>query len=418
MNSFKPINKIKYGLNKVLNEKNLLNEENKSILKKISEDFYNNNHSNLEAYNKILQLNLFDEEYYLNQCEFKPEIDPLLHYIYQGFLYDYNPCEVFNTKFYREFNVNVQNENPLVYFVNQGINEGKIKINKDVWQPLAINKYQKIDEIEKFNEFGLNKNKREIPLIISLTSYPKRIHEVMYTIHSLLNQELKADMVILWLSKLEFPNGEKDLPEQLLQFKKYGLTINWCESLKSYKKLIPALEEYPNSLIVTADDDLYYPQNWLKKLYEHHLRYPNEIVTHRSRKIRFKGDVVRDYLEWIISENEEEASFLNFFTTGGGTLFVPNSLSNMVNNIELYDSICPTSDDIWFWAMAVLNDTKIRVVKDNISDITYVNPARDIVFNKDTLWSYNEHHNDEQFQALLNEFPEIFDKLYDEYYPN
>lgn len=416
MKKFKPNNKIKESFNKIFKQKNLLNKENKSILNKISKEIYNEDYSSFKAYNKIYDYNLFDEEYYLEQCEIKPEIDSLIHYIYQGYLYGYNPCKIFNTQFYREFNENVQDKNPLVYFVNYGINEGKIKINETIWQPLAINKYEKIEDLNNFNENGLNKNKREIPLIISLTSYPKRINEVMYTIHSLLNQELKADKIILWLTSSEFPNGENDLPEQLLKFKENGLTIKWCESKKSYKKLIPTLKEYPNALIVTADDDLYYPSDWLKKLYEYHLIYPNEIVTHRSRRIRFKDNNVRNYLEWFVSKNEEDASFLNFFTTGGGTLFIPNSLSDIIFKIDIYERICPNSDDIWFWAMAVLNNTKIRVVSDNISDITYINPARDIIFNKDTLWSYNEKHNDEQFQSLLNEFPEVFDKIYNEFY--
>lgn len=415
MKSFKSVKRVKNSFKKILNKKNTLLKENKYILNKISENLLNEDFSNFEAYNKILKYNLFDEEYYLKQCEFKPETDSLLHYIYIGYLYDYNPCEMFDTKFYKEFNNNISNENPLVYFVEKGINEGIIKINKDIWQPLAINKYEIYEAIGKFDEYGLNEDKRDDSVIISLTSYPKRINEVVYTIHSLLNQDWKADKIILWLAEKEFPKHEENLPEDLLRLKQYGLTIKWCDSLKSYKKLIPSLQEYPDSLIITADDDLYYPKEWLRKLYEHHKNYPNDIVTHRARKIRFKDCELRNYKEWTVCENEEDASFLNFFTTGGGTLFPPNSLSKTVYQTKMYDKLCPTGDDIWFWAMAVLNNTKIRVVKNNICDITYVNPARDIVFNKDTLWSYNETHNDEQFKLLLEEFPNIKEKILDEY---
>ncbi len=28
--------------------------------------------------------------------------------------------------------------------------------------------------------------------------------------------------------------------------------------------------------------------------------------------------------------------------------------------------LCPYGDDLWFWAMAVLNGTKINVVRDNL----------------------------------------------------
>ena len=82
-------------------------------------------------------------------------------------------------------------------------------------------------------------------------------------------------------------------------------------------------------------------------------------------------------------------------------------------NMELAEAICPFADDLWFWAMTVLNKTKIHVVGNNIHRITYVNPARDIVFNKDTLWCYNQEHNDEQLDKVLEMFPEIREILED-----
>lgn len=36
------------------------------------------------------------------------------------------------------------------------------------------------------------------------------------------------------------------------------LTIDWYHDIKSYKKLIPTLQKYPDSIIVTADDDIIY----------------------------------------------------------------------------------------------------------------------------------------------------------------
>lgn len=36
----------------------------------------------------------------------------------------------------------------------------------------------------------------------------------------------------------------------------------------SYKKIIPSLKEYPENIIFTCDDDIFYPKGWLKDLYE------------------------------------------------------------------------------------------------------------------------------------------------------
>lgn len=400
---------------KIFKDENTVKEENMKILEKISAEMNEENFENFEAYRKIKENDLFDEEYYLNQFETIPPIDPLLHYIYVGYSLNLNPCKSFNTSYYKDSNPNVGDENPLTYFINRGINEGNIKVNPDIWQPLSINKYEVKERIKDFDEFGLNRKKRSVPLIVSLTSYPKRIKELEFTIYSLLNQQVKPDELILWLATSEFPNKEMDLPRELTKFKENGLTIKWCDITKSYKKLIPVLQEYPECIIVTADDDLFYPADWLKKLYEEHEMYPHNILAHRCRKIAFDGNKIKRYLDWKILTNDENEGYLNFFTTGGGVLFPPHSLNKKVFDTDLYDKLCPTGDDIWFWSMALLNDTKTRVVKNNISEITYVNPARDILFNKDTLWSYNETHNDKQLENILNNFPELYEKIFTEY---
>ena len=45
---------------------------------------------------------------------------------------------------------------------------------------------------------------------------------------------------------------EEDLPENLLKLKNNGLTIKWCKDMRSFTKLVPALEMYKNDIIVTV----------------------------------------------------------------------------------------------------------------------------------------------------------------------
>ena len=105
---------------------------------------------------------------------------------------------------------------------------------------------------------GIDEDNKDEEIIVSLTSFPERMEDINYCIYSLLTQSLKPNKVVLWLANEEFPNKEKDLPKSLLDLKKNGLTIKWCDNYYSYKKLIPSLREYPDSCIVTADDDFYY----------------------------------------------------------------------------------------------------------------------------------------------------------------
>jgi hypothetical protein len=74
-----------------------------------------------------------------------------------------------------------------------------------------------------------------------------------------MGQTYKPDKIILWLAKSQFPNKENDLPIKVTELVNYGLSIMWVDKdIKSYKKLIPTLKLYPNDIIITADDDLYY----------------------------------------------------------------------------------------------------------------------------------------------------------------
>ena len=106
--------------------------------------------------------------------------------------------------------------------------------------------------------------KRETPIIVSLTSYRERFKDLPLTLYSLLNQSLKPDRIILWLDN-EYEDLT-NLPYEITQFIKNGLEIRFVKDIGPYTKVIYAFKEYRNAVIVSADDDIYYTKNWLKKL--------------------------------------------------------------------------------------------------------------------------------------------------------
>lgn len=232
---------------------------------------------------------------------------------------------------------------------------------------------------------------------------------------------MKPDEVILWLAKEQFPNKENDLGESLLKLVNNGLKIEWCEDIKSYKKLIFALPKYPNDIIVTADDDIYYLDNWLELLYKDYLKNPNCIHSHRVKQITFNSNQeVNPYINWTSHISNIEPSVLNFFTGCGGVLYPPNSLHKDILNKNLFMSLCPTADDIWFWAMAVLNDYKINLITDNFSNqqLLRINSERDSGYSEEkTLYEINvlNGHNDTQMKSLMEHYPQILKILRDAY---
>lgn len=241
-------------------------------------------------------------------------------------------------------------------------------------------------------------------LVVSLTSFPPRIPEVFFALHSLLDQRLKPDLLILWLAAEQFPNREDDLPKEVRDLREYGLTIKWCADLKSFTKLVPALTEYPGDVIVTADDDVYYPREWLELLYTSYLREPQFIHCHRAHRVIFDDSgSIAPYSSWPKNISTGEASYLNFLTGVGGVLYPPGSLHQDVATPELFTNLCPTADDIWFWAMAVVNDRKIRVVDGNIAEFVALDPELESEMKDGiALYRVNKYVNDDQIRRVVD----------------
>ncbi|MDR0911886.1 MAG: glycosyltransferase [Methanobrevibacter sp.] len=311
--------------------------------------------------------------------------------------------------------------------LNNNLNNAQQKINKysQIFDMNQINKDKISSEIENFKSYGVNKEKRTPKLIVSLTSFPERMYDIHYTLYSLLNQTTKPDELILWLAEEQFPNLEEDIPIKVKKFKEHGLTIKWTTDIKSYKKLIPSLKEYPNDIIVTADDDVFYPENWLEQLYKEY--DGKNIVAHRVKVITIdKENNILPYNQWkilpgndddislnLISDESKYLSFANFFTGVGGVLYPPRSLYEDILNQELFEKLAPNNDDFWFWAMALKNNCKIKVVPNGYSKEIYVNPLRALNFlNERSLWSENSQGNNDIFlKNIIEYYPEILEKL-------
>ena len=207
---------------------------------------------------------------------------------------------------------------------------------------------------------GVNQIKREVPVVVSLTSYEERFDDLVISLYSLLNQTIKPDRIILWLSD-EF-EGVNDLPYEITRFIKNGLEIRFVKDIKSYTKAVYAFKEFPNAIVVTADDDIYYPKNWLEKLYHSYITHPQDIQVHRAHRVKLKEGVIAPYESWDKHIEEESARYDNFLTGVGGVLYPPGCFSKEVLREDIFLKEAPTADDIWFWVMALINNRKISKI--------------------------------------------------------
>ena len=250
-------------------------------------------------------------------------------------------------------------------------------------------------------------------LIVSLTSYPARIGTVHQTIESILNQSMKADKVILWLAPEQFPNKEQDLPQELLELTKRGLTIDWYHDIRPYKKLIPTLIKHPNNIIITVDDDVLYDKKCIETLYQSHIKHKNSVICHRGHYILCdKNKNILPYKKWRHDCNFKKPTY-NILQTGvGAVLYPPNCFYKDILNEKLFMDLTYDADDLWFWTMALLKGTKIYVAKNKINKINYIDGTQETA-----LWHQNVDNsgNDKKLQKLIKHYPTLLHRLKKKY---
>lgn len=248
---------------------------------------------------------------------------------------------------------------------------------------------------------GINTRKRDIEYIVSLTSFPERIDEIWVTVETLLRQSFKPDKIILWLSKVQFPNLV--VPNSLLEQTGRGLEIEFVDDdIGSHKKYFYAFEKFPEANIITVDDDVYYPVDTLKHLVEASSRFKNCIIANRAHKITFSKGNLRPYRQWIHNvKGLQESSFLYVPTGVGGVLYPSNSYHKDIFDVQTFKKICFLADDLWIKVATLRNNSLVTITPYFNKDLISVGNTQRI-----KLVSSNSMGggNDRQFKEVLRFF--------------
>lgn len=236
--------------------------------------------------------------------------------------------------------------------ISEFIAKEKSKLTK-----YALNQYK--DDPKAYLHTLKNLYNSERNIVISLTTYSKRIQTVHRTVESLLRQSLLADKIILWLDETEI--SREELPKQLASLESDVFEIRFCPNYKSYKKLIPTLQLYPDATIITFDDDIDYPADQVEKLVLSHYDNPDDIITHVARNILSKNGQLLPYSEWKHAFKEQVGKpYSHLLPIGvGGVLYPQGSLNSEVMNVDAFMKLAPHGDDLWFKCMTLLDDRKV-----------------------------------------------------------
>jgi hypothetical protein len=247
-------------------------------------------------------------------------------------------------------------------------------------------------------------------IIVSLTSYKKRLNTLNIVIDSILNGNLLPNKIVLTLYNRDIKFIPKNIYDYFIKNKIILIIVDI--DIKPHKKYFYVMQKYPYDIIITIDDDIIYEKKTVELLYKSYLKYPKEISARRVHLIKYyKTGKSKPYHKWIKEYKFlKNPSFDLLATTGAGTLFPPNILK--INYSLIYDIFnCINSDDIFL--KYIENKLKIKTVwvenKElmglyNIySDGMCVN--ENILGNDNCLSNFNIEYN-------LTKIKKIFDRIY------
>lgn len=262
-------------------------------------------------------------------------------------------------------------------------------------------------------ENALNTEKRKTKVIVSMTSFPARIEYVHIALKSLMLQSYKPDRIILWLADEQFPNHQ--LPQKLLELQNYGLEIKWCEDLYGHKKYFYCiLDQKPDEVIITFDDDIIYPVDAIKRLIKKHEEYPNCLVCERAQAIDYEKDgSLKNPGRWktISDIGYKKPSYSLNPSPGGGCLIPYRGFALDAQNKNKIRKLAYKNDDLWYMFMAAENKTRTIKTQKYHKPYTLIKGSQTVQMATENVVG---NKNKVVMQKLIEEYPEAYHRiLYD-----
>ena len=253
-------------------------------------------------------------------------------------------------------------------------------------------------------------------VIVSLTSFPAAIPYAAQAVQSILNGSVLPDKVVLYLTFAQF--GDTPLPQELQKLSNDNPRFeirDYPKDIRSYRKLIPALKDFPNAIIVTIDDDVAYHKNMLSDLLRLHEQLPNAVLAHRAKRMKPNEPYRKwsKYRWYHFLTKRIHADYKNIQTGVGGVLYPPNSLKPEMLDVNLFTELAPTTDDIWFWAAGVANGTKVVPVPFGHNKPKGLGKPRELSL-KTVNFKSGIDRNSAALKAILEKYPIIKQRIENE----
>lgn len=236
-------------------------------------------------------------------------------------------------------------------------------------------------------------------IVLSMTSYLPRFPTLHLCLSSLFSQSVPANQINLYLDNDVSPG---QLSEQIISYQEQGLQIIYTpHCLKCHTKYYYAMQDYPNSIIITVDDDVIYEPDFIEKLLNSFRKYPNAISAGRVHKITVNTNgQVDPYQKWIHECTSIHVPSKELFATGvGGILYPPGCLGSETFNKQILSRLSLYADDIWLKVMELRYDIPIVYTEQRRIHPKTIPGSQDSAL---FLHNKNMGRNDRYLQLLLD----------------
>lgn len=202
----------------------------------------------------------------------------------------------------------------------------------------------------------------DAPVIVSLTTYGTRMSKVFLAIEAIGRGSVRPQQLILWLDDAA---ALANPPVELRRLMGRGLQLRSTEDFGPHKKYFPALKLAMggNSLgVVTADDDVLYPRDWLRQMLGAVRESPNTVVGHRVRRMVVTDAGIAPYDQWEMCTTTSPSS-LNVATGVSGVFYPRPMLEALISAGQGFTKVAPRADDLWLHHVAFDSGIPVRQVK-------------------------------------------------------
>lgn len=252
------------------------------------------------------------------------------------------------------------------------------------------------------------------PVFVSFTTISSRLGLLSRMIDSLLAQTLRADRIILNLSRGPFLLDQgvafSDLPRDVRSRVAAGdVEVYFTPNSGPYRKLLPTLRRFRGEsfFVATADDDWVYPTDWLAGLHDLAASRAG-IAAHRVRVMAVRDGRFLPYNAWP-SVPPERAALDQLAPAARNLLLCPGGgygamyHSSMFPDLDLLEelrALAPEQDDLAIRFVTLLSRIPVRIVGRTVEQgaaATHIGTSNDSLF-----WLFNvKGGNDAALEQLV-----------------